>query len=95
VHQLAAFLPHFRASTTSDTQLFEAQLGYRPRHAIQDRHLLLPYWYTLFFEHRAYDFPILRPVVLESPMEEDTFDIDYEYFIGIRGMFCNLRLRTT
>lgn len=52
------------------------------REALQDRQILLPFWYTLFYAHSVKGTPVIRPLVLEFPDEVETFDIDYEYLIG-------------
>jgi alpha 1,3-glucosidase len=50
--------------------------------AIRDRQLFLPYWYTVFHEHTTTGLPVIRPIVMHAPLDENAFDIDYEYFIG-------------
>ena len=46
------------------------------------RHLLLPYLYTMAHEAHADAVPMLRPLVMEYPLDRNVRDIDLEYFLG-------------
>lgn len=52
------------------------------RDAVQRRYALLPYWYTLFYEHMKTGMPVMRPVWAEFPDDESAFDEEREFMIG-------------
>ncbi|MFH4984904.1 hypothetical protein AB6A40_011613, partial [Gnathostoma spinigerum] len=55
------------------------------RKAIRLRYAFLPYWYTLFYEHSLTGAPPMRPLWVEFPTDEDSFDEEREWLVG-RGL---------
>ena len=63
--QAGAYLPFFRAHAHVDTKrrepwLFEDKYKNLMREAVRHRYILLPYWYTLFYEASISGVPIVR-----------------------------------
>ncbi|XP_013773829.1 neutral alpha-glucosidase AB-like isoform X2 [Limulus polyphemus] len=86
-YQAGAFQPFFRAHSHLETKrrepwLFDAETKQLIRAAIQKRYSLLPYWYTLFMENEQNGMPPMRPLWMEFPSDQTTFDMDDEYMIG-------------
>jgi len=52
------------------------------REAIRRRYALLPYWYTLFYEHSLTGKPVMRPLWMEFPTDENGFDEEREWLVG-------------
>lgn len=46
------------------------------------RYKLIPYIYDLFYQHQNTGLPIIRPLVLEFPNDENTFDLNDEFMLG-------------
>lgn len=46
------------------------------------RYKLIPYIYDLFYEHQTTGLPIIRPLVLEYPNDEKTFELNDEFMLG-------------
>lgn len=71
--QLGVFSPFMRAHSAGDTREREPwsygeEFEAINRKFIELRYKLLPYFYSAFWEHHKYGFPILRPVVM---LEQD------------------------
>ncbi|OZC07253.1 glycosyl hydrolase, family 31 [Onchocerca flexuosa] len=86
-YQVAAFQPFFRSHSHIDTKrrepwLFSDSTKLVIRKAIRTRYSLLPYWYTLFYEHTLTGKPPMRPLWSEFPDDEDAFDEEREWLIG-------------
>lgn len=61
------------------------------RSAIRERQSLLPFWYTLFYEHTKTGAPVIRPLFMEFPKETETYEIDYEFLLGKKVLnFCKV-----
>ncbi|CAG8540535.1 11107_t:CDS:10, partial [Funneliformis mosseae] len=86
-YQTGAFQPFFRAHAHIDTKRREPWLFGEPhtsyiRDAIRQRYILLPFWYTLFQEASTDGMPIIRPMFVIFPNEEETFSMEDQYFVG-------------
>ncbi|XP_009364181.1 probable glucan 1,3-alpha-glucosidase [Pyrus x bretschneideri] len=86
-YQLGAYYPFFRGHAHHDTKrrepwLFGEKNTERIREAIRIRYMLLPYFYTLFREASTTGVPVVRPLWMEFPSEENTFSNDEAFMIG-------------
>lgn len=86
-YQVGAFYPFFRAHAHHDTKRREPWLfGERNTELIRDaihvRYMLLPYFYTLFREANTSGVPVVRPLWMEFPSEEATFNNDEAFMVG-------------
>ncbi|CAJ0631276.1 14465_t:CDS:10 [Entrophospora sp. SA101] len=86
-YQVGAFQPFFRAHAHIDTKRREPWLMDEPytgyiREAIRSRYTLLPLWYTLFYEASIKGLPIIRPMFVVFPDDEDAFAIEDQFFVG-------------
>ncbi|XP_055547394.1 neutral alpha-glucosidase AB-like [Wyeomyia smithii] len=86
-YQAGAFLPFFRGHAHEDTKrrepwLWPEQVMLVIRDAIEKRYRLLPFWYTLFYEHERFGAPIMRPLLAHYPRDSQTFGIDNQYLLG-------------
>lgn len=52
------------------------------RAAIRERQALMPFIYTLFWEHMHSGAPVIRPLVMEFPTEKEVFEIDDQLLLG-------------
>jgi len=52
------------------------------REAIHLRYSLLPYYYTLFKEASVSGIPVMRPLWLEFPDDEETFNNGDAFMVG-------------
>ncbi|XP_030462520.2 probable glucan 1,3-alpha-glucosidase [Syzygium oleosum] len=95
-YQLAAYYPFFRGHAHQDTKRREPwSFGERNtelvRDAIRTRYMLLPFFYTLFREANVTGVPVLRPLWMEFPFDEATFDKDEAFMVGnsllVQGIF--------
>lgn len=88
--QFGAYLPFFREHSDLDSPKREPYVylqnnsfaGPFIKEALQDRQILLPFWYTLFYQHSVDGQPVIRPLVMEFPNEVETFDMDHEFLLG-------------
>ncbi|RIA86837.1 glycosyl hydrolases family 31 protein [Glomus cerebriforme] len=86
-YQTGAFQPFFRGHAHIDTKRREPWLFGEPytsyiRDAIRQRYILLPFWYTLFQEASTNGMPIIRPMFVVFPDNEETFAMEDQYFVG-------------
>lgn len=69
------------------------------RDAIRVRYMLLPYFYTLFREANTSGIPVLRPLWMEFPSDEVTFQNDEAFMVGstllVQGIYTKVILLTT
>jgi len=85
--ELGAFTPMFRNHTEKGSADQEPWV-HGPeheairRHYIELRYRLLPYTYTLFEESTRDGLPVMRPLFLEYPKEEDLATNDREFLFG-------------
>ncbi|XP_078458377.1 neutral alpha-glucosidase AB isoform X3 [Lampetra planeri] len=52
------------------------------RRAVALRYSLLPYWYTQFYRAHRTGQPVMRPLWVEFPSDEETFVLEDQYMIG-------------
>lgn len=60
----------------------------RIRKAIGLRYKHLPYWYTLFYEHERTGEPIIKPLVLNYPEDENVYELDQQFLVGDNILVC-------
>lgn len=85
--QAAAFQPFFRAHSNIDTERHEPYSLTGPaltnvREAMRKRYALLPFWYTMFYEHERTGSPIMRPMLTEYPLDVRGFMLDSQYMLS-------------
>jgi len=91
--QLGTFSPFMRAHSAGDTAEREPWSFGEPytrinRKFIELRYRLMPYIYSVFWEHHRYGFPILRPLVmLEQEQISNHFRQD-EFSFGDKILVC-------
>ncbi|RZK78713.1 MAG: DUF4968 domain-containing protein [Pedobacter sp.] len=91
--QLGTFSPFMRAHSAGDTAEREPWSFGEPftsinRTYIELRYRLMPYLYSVFWEHHRYGFPILRPLVmLEQENISNSFRQD-EFTFGDKILVC-------
>ncbi|PAV62713.1 hypothetical protein WR25_25835 [Diploscapter pachys] len=86
-YEAGAFIPFFRAHAHIDTRrrepwLFSEATRLQIRDAIRRRYALLPYWYTLFYEHTQDGSPPMRPIWYEFPKEEKLYAEHNAFMLG-------------
>lgn len=86
-YQVGAFQPFFRSHAHIDTKrrepwLFPEDTKLVIRDAIRKRYTYLPFWYTLFYEHERFGYPIMRPMLAHFPKDPESFAIDNQYLLG-------------
>ncbi|KAK1413810.1 hypothetical protein QVD17_35593 [Tagetes erecta] len=86
-YQVAAYLPFFRGHAHHDTKrrepwLFGEHNTELIRDAIRVRYTFLPYFYTLFREANMTGVPVARPLWMEFPYDEATFNNDEAFMVG-------------
>jgi alpha-glucosidase len=85
--QLGAFSPFFRTHTSRDTPpqepwSFGPHVEAITRKAIRLRYRLLPYFETVFDQHRSTGLPILRPLILHHPDDVRCHDVEDAFYVG-------------
>jgi alpha-glucosidase len=91
--QLGVFSPFMRAHSAGDTREREPWSFGEPfttinRKFIELRYRLMPYFYSAFWEHNRYGFPILRPLVMqEQDVNLNHFRQD-EFTFGDKILVC-------
>ncbi|WP_343531819.1 glycoside hydrolase family 31 protein [Pedobacter sp.] len=91
--QLGVFSPFMRAHSAGDTREREPWSFGEPytsvnRKFIELRYKLMPYIYSVFWEHHRYGFPILRPLaMLEQEIVSNHFRQD-EFTFGDKILVC-------
>ncbi|EDS32991.1 neutral alpha-glucosidase ab [Culex quinquefasciatus] len=86
-YQLGAFQPFFRGHSHEATHRREPWLWPEEtkqiiRSAIEKRYRLLPFLYTLFYEHERFGRPVMRPLLAHYPWDPKTFRLETQYLIG-------------
>lgn len=84
---MGAFLPFFRAHSHIDTKrrepwLFPESTQQVIRAALRTRYSYLPFWYTQFYEHERYGTPIMRPMLVQYPLDKEAFALDKQFMVG-------------
>ena len=91
--QMGTFSPFMRAHSAGDTKEREPWSFGEPytainRKFIELRYRLLPYLYSIFWEHHRYGFPILRPVVMHEQEELSNHFRQDEFTYGDKILVC-------
>ncbi len=86
-YQVAAFTPLCRNHQCMGSYDHEPWFhGPRAKEAIvrvlELRYRLLPYIYSLFYEHFRRGYPVMRPLVFEFPDDEEAGRVDDEFLLG-------------
>ncbi|PLR77376.1 alpha-glucosidase [Bacillus sp. V3-13] len=85
--QVGAFMPYFRnhsvqGSIHQEPWVFGEATSAIVKKYIQLRYKWLPYLYSLFYESARTGLPIVRPLVLEYPEDENTFNCSDQFMLG-------------
>lgn len=91
--QLGTFAPFMRAHSAGDTAEREPWSFGEPftsinRKFIELRYKLLPYLYSVFWEHHRYGFPILRPMVMIDQSDVKNHYREDEFTYGDKILVC-------
>ena len=91
--QLGTFAPFMRAHSAGDTAEREPWSFGEPftsinRKFIELRYRLMPYLYSVFWEHHRYGFPILRPMVMLEQEEMSNNYREDEFGFGDKILVC-------
>lgn len=86
-YQAGAFQPFFRSHAHIDTKrrepwLFPDDVKAIIREAIRKRYSFLPLWYTMFYEHERSGLPIMRPLLMQYPLDKNAYALDNEYMLS-------------
>ena len=92
-YQAGAFQPFFRGHAHIDTErrepwLFGDQVTDQIRNAIHWRYRMLNHIYTLAYQSSQTGVPIMRPLWMEFPQDELTFDLDSQFMLGDALLVC-------
>ncbi|KAK9458254.1 glycosyl hydrolases family 31-domain-containing protein [Dipodascopsis uninucleata] len=90
-YQAGAFYPFFRGHAHIESKRREPWLFGEPytsyiRDAIRLRYQLMPSIYTAFHRASFDGVPVVRPLFLIAPDNEDALDIDDQFFFGETGL---------
>jgi alpha-glucosidase len=85
--QFGAFTPYFRNHSALDTVrqepwAFGEEVEQITRKYIQLRYKWLPHLYTLFHEASLTGVPVMRPLFMEYPNDQHTFNLSDQFLIG-------------
>jgi alpha-glucosidase (family GH31 glycosyl hydrolase) len=86
-YQYGQFLPFFRAYSDKSSEIREPWLQ-SPRvqrttlASIHSRYAMIHYLYNLFFEAHTNGLPIMRPMWMEFPQNEMTFELNRQFMFG-------------
>ncbi|WP_130859005.1 glycoside hydrolase family 31 protein [Gracilibacillus phocaeensis] len=85
--QFGIFTPYFRNhselnSIHQEPWSFGETYEHIIKQYIEQRYIWLPYLYTLFQQASATGLPVMRPLVLEYPNDENTFNLSDQFMIG-------------
>jgi alpha-glucosidase len=85
--QVGTFTPYFRNHSVLDSirqepWSFGEDYEKVIKKYIQERYVWLPYLYTLFKEASVTGVPVMRPLVLEYPGDQHTFNLSDQFMIG-------------
>ncbi|WP_203363949.1 glycoside hydrolase family 31 protein [Bacillus sp. REN10] len=85
--QLGAFMPYFRnhsnlGTVRQEPWSFGEEAEAIIKKYIQLRYRWLPHFYTLFHEANVTGLPVMRPLVMEYPEDEHTFNLADQFLIG-------------
>ncbi|WNF35816.1 glycoside hydrolase family 31 protein [Bacillaceae bacterium IKA-2] len=85
--QFGTFTPYFRNHSAINTVrqepwAFGENVELLTKKYIEQRYVWLPHLYTLFREANQAGIPVMRPLVLEHPTDENTFNLSDQFMIG-------------
>jgi len=91
--QMGTFSPFMRAHSAGDTKEREPWSFGEPftsinRKFIELRYRLMPYFYSAFWEHHRYGFPILRPIVMQEQKVNANYFRQDEFTYGDKILIC-------
>jgi len=86
-YQAGAYQPFFRAHAHIETKrrepwLFGDATLYRLRDTVRQRYALLPFWYTVYFQASVDGLPVMRPLWVEYPADNEVINMDDQWIIG-------------
>ncbi|CAO3616261.1 unnamed protein product [Cunninghamella blakesleeana] len=86
-YQTGIYHSFFRGHAHIDTKRREPYLVDEPyrsitRTALRQRYALLPYWYTLFYDAYKNGTPLMRPMFMEFPEDENIFTTEDQFMVG-------------
>lgn len=86
-YQTGIYHSFFRGHAHIDTKRREPYLVDEPyrsitRTALRQRYALLPYWYTLFYDAYKNGTPLMRPMFMEFPGDENIFTTEDQFMVG-------------
>ena len=86
-YQAGAYQPFFRAHAHIETArrepwLFGDDVLDKLRVAVRTRYALLPYIYTVFAESHRSGMPVMRPLWVHYPKDEQTYAMDDQWLLG-------------
>ncbi|KAI8369142.1 glycosyl hydrolases family 31-domain-containing protein [Choanephora cucurbitarum] len=86
-YQTGAFQPFFRGHAHIDTKRREPYLSAEPyksiaRNSLRERYAFLSYWYTLFYEAYKTGTPMMRPMFMEFPDDENVWTMEDQFMVG-------------
>lgn len=84
--QIGAFNPlsriHHEGDNAVEPWLFGPEAEQNAKSAIELKYTLLPYVYTYAREAHDLGLPVMRPMVMEYPMDVETYDLDTQFMFG-------------
>lgn len=85
--QVGAFMPYFRNHSVQDAirqepWAFGKETMTSIKKYIELRYRFLPYIYTLFYESEQTGVPVVRPLVMEYPKDEKTYQCSDQFLVG-------------
>lgn len=85
--QMGVFSPFMRAHSAGDTAerepwSFGSEFEAINRKFIELRYRLMPYIYSVFWEHHKHNFPVLRPLVMQEQANHHTHSIQDLFTFG-------------
>lgn len=91
--QMGAFTPLCRTHTAVDTidqepWSFGSQVEDISREFLRLRYRLLPYLYNEFYKSSKTGLPIMRPLFLEYPTDQNTFHVSDQFLLGEDLLVC-------
>lgn len=86
-YQAAAYQPFFRNHASAGSPKREPYLYNSPalhviREATRKRYALLPLWYTMFYEHERFGTPVMRPMLMDYPLDKSVYALDDQYMLS-------------
>ncbi|WP_096201643.1 glycoside hydrolase family 31 protein [Bacillus sp. FJAT-45350] len=85
--QFGTFTPYFRNHSALDTVRqepwsFGEEVEKNVKKYIEQRYVWMPHLYTLFKEASKTGVPVMRPLVMEYPTDENTFNLSDQFMVG-------------